>query len=507
MAARAASQGDGRMDNRLGLLGGAPGKPARKRGAARAFTSVGQAITQVGRDFWQGDIWVKLSLLIWGVGNLRRRQYAKGIIMTLVQAALISLYPLLLWDYLSKFSTLGTVKQQMVFNFETMKNEPNDGDNSFKILLFGVIAMVLLIALIVMSISNMRTARKLQLLDESGKNVNSFSEDVRDYLNHKFHRTLLSVPAMGVLLFTVVPLIVIILTAFTNYDRQHMVPANLFTWVGITNFEALFKSSISVTFGYSFVRVLGWTLLWAVLATFTNYYAGILLALFINNKRTRLKKVWRTGFVVTIAIPQFVSLLLIRNFFANSGIVNTLCSDWGITDLLKQLGILSESYSTIPFLTHPSWAKVMIILINMWVGVPYMMLMSTGILMNIPSDLLESAQIDGANAFQRFRKITMPYIRFVTGAYLVSSIVTNINNFNIIYLLTDDIYKTQDQLLANSNAREVDLLVTWLYRLTQDYNNYKMASVIGIMIFIICAVFTLVAFTRLNRGDREERFQ
>jgi arabinogalactan oligomer / maltooligosaccharide transport system permease protein len=136
-----------------------------------------------------------------------------------------------------------------------------------------------------------------------------------------------------------------------------------------------------------------------------------------------------------------------------------------------------------------------------------MMLIATGILMNIPADILESAHIDGANAFQSFRKITMPYILFVTAPYLVTPITHNINNFNVIYLLTNDVFVTKDQLLANSNAQEVDLLVTWLYRLTQNYYNYKMASVIGIVIFAISAAFTVLAFRVLIRGDREERFQ
>ena len=211
--------------------------------------------------------------------------------------------------------------------------------------------------------------------------------------------------------------------------------------------------------------------------------------------------------MIPIAVPQFVSLLLVRNFFANTGIVNTLFSRFGITEIFRNMGLIAEGAAYIPFLTDPSWAKAMIILINMWVGIPYMMLLATGILLNIPGDLLESAQIDGANAFQRFRKITMPYIRFVTGPYLISSLIGNINNFNIIYLLTNDIYVTSDQMLANANAREVDLLVTWLYRLTQENNNYKMASVLGMAIFLICAFFTLLAFSRLTRGNREETFQ
>ena len=97
----------------------------------------------------------------------------------------------------------------------------------------------------------------------------------------------------------------------------------------------------------------------------------------------------------------------------------------------------------------------------------------------------------------------MPYIMFVTGPTLVTDFVKNINNFNVIYLLTQDVYTTTNQQLANSQAKEVDLLVTWLFRLTQDYYNYKMASTIGICVFVLCSVITLVAFGLMTRGDRE----
>jgi arabinogalactan oligomer/maltooligosaccharide transport system permease protein len=149
----------------------------------------------------------------------------------------------------------------------------------------------------------------------------------------------------------------------------------------------------------------------------------------------------------------------------------------------------------------------MIILINIWVGVPYQMLIATGVLMNIPTDQIESARIDGANKFQIFWKITMPYILFIQGPALITDFVKNINNFNVIYLLTQDVYVTPDQALANSNAKEVDLLVTWLFRLTNEYYNYKMASVIGIIVFIICAAFTILSFSRMIAGNREEEYQ
>ena len=318
---------------------------------------------------------------------------------------------------------------------------------------------------------------------------------------------MLSLPTVGVILINIIPIFVLIAIAFTNYDQGHMPPNALFTWVGFKNFGSLISSQMTITFGYAFRKVLGWTLLWAVLATFTSFFGGIFLAKLINNKTTKWPKMWRTLFVVAIAVPQFVTLLLVRNFFADAGIVNTICSNLGITGFLQDIGLVSKSINYIPFLTDPGWAKAMIVIINIWVGVPYQMLIATGVLMNIPEDQIESAKLAGASNFQIFRKITMPYILYIQGPALITDFVKNINNFNVIYLLTQDVFVTTDQALASSHATEVDLLVTWLFRLTNSYYDYKMASVIGVIVFIICAVFTIVTFKRMMRNDREGDFQ
>ncbi len=486
-------------------------KPTTTGGAEKALRSFGSGFAlffvQFYRDIREGDFFVRLSLIFFGAGYFARKQYAKGVLVTLLQAFVFLFYPLALWPSLSKFGTLGTVKRASVFNPATMKNEVNNFDHSFMILLFGLFAILVILAMFIFWVKNIRAVRRLQVLQESGKPVNRFADDIRDLINKKFYITLLALPSLGILLFTIIPLLVMICVAFTNYDQTHMVPTNLFTWVGLANFKTLFTRSQTITFAYSFGRVLSWTLIWAAFATFSTYILGILMAMFVNNRNTRFKRFWRTMFVIPIAVPQFVSLLLVRNFFANTGIVNTICANTGLTGLLKQIGLLSQNYGYIPFLTDPAWAKAMILLINLWIGIPYLMLIATGILMNIPAELLESARIDGANAYQSFRHITMPYILFVTGPFLINSFTHNINNFNVIYLLTNDVFVTKDQLLANSNAQEVDLLITWLYRLTQNFYNYKMASVLGILIFVICAVFTVFAFRRLIRGNREERFQ
>ena len=477
-----------------------------KEGLKTFFGAIGSFFREFGEAVAKGDLFVKLSLIWMGAGYIRRKQFIKGILMTLLEVAVILYSVGFAMVYVTKFGTLGTVQQEAIFNLATMQNEFNDYDHSFMILLFSVITFVIWAAFLFVYMRNVVNCYNLQKMAEAGEHINTFKEDLVEYKNQKFYVTLLTLPVLGVVVFTIIPLIILIFVAFTNYDQQHMPPSSLFTWVGFANFKNLFASGgLTITFGYAFRKVLVWTLIWSFFATLTTYFGGILLSLLINNKKTKFPKLWRTLFVITIAVPQFVSLLLVRNFFANNGIFNTFCASIGLTDWLREIGMITTSY--IPFLSAPGWAHVMIILINIWIGVPYQMLIATGVLMNIPSDQIESAKIDGATPAQIFRHITMPYVLFITGPTLITDFVKNINNFNVIFLLSENVYVTTDQAMANSQADELDLLITWLYNLTQNYYNYKMASVIGIMVFIICAIFTIIGFSKFIKGDREEAFR
>jgi len=252
------------------------------------------------------------------------------------------------------------------------------------------------------------------------------------------------------------------------------------------------KTVNTPSFSYTFKQVLLWTLIWAFFATFLNYFLGMLVAIMINKKGIKLKKMWRTILVMTIAIPQFISLLYVSKMFAADGLINSA---------LMSLGWIKKP---LPFWTDTSWARVTIIGINVWIGIPYLMLIATGILMNIPADLYESARIDGANAFQTYRKITLPYMLFVTGPYLLTSFTGNINNFNVIFLLSQGKPLSMD--LAG-NAGSTDLLITWLYKMTVTDSNYKLAAVMGILVFVVCAVINLVVYNLIPSVKNEEDFQ
>jgi arabinogalactan oligomer/maltooligosaccharide transport system permease protein len=200
---------------------------------------------------------------------------------------------------------------------------------------------------------------------------------------------------------------------------------------------------------------------------------------------------WRTIFVITIAVPQFVSLMLMSQILHDQGPLNMLLKKWGF---------ISQN---IPFLTNATYARITVIIVNIWVGIPYTMLITSGILMNIPADLYESASIDGASPARMFFSITLPYMLFVTTPYLITAFVGNINNFNVIFLLT----KGGPLVTDYYQAGKTDLLVTWLYKLTVDKQNYSLASTIGIFVFLICASLSLVVYNLSGSSRKEEEFQ
>lgn len=437
----------------------------------------------------EGDLWSKLSLIIMGTSNLKRGQIIKGLLFLLCEAGFIFYAVTTGFTALANMRTLGTQTQGWVFDEALGIDVLTEGDNSMLLLLWGVLAILLFVVFIITWRANLKFAMEVQKLKETGKKVPSFKDDVAAYFDHKLNRTLLTLPMLGVVSFTVLPLIYMILVAFTNYDNAHQPPGSLFTWVGLDNFKIILASGGAIS--KTFWPVLGWTIVWAIFATVLNYIGGILLAMLINRKGVKFKGLWRTIFVMSIAIPSFVSLLVMKTVLQPDGAVNVLLKEWGI---------ITQS---IPFLTNATLAKITIIVVNLWIGIPYTMLITSGILLNIPSDLYEAARVDGANAKTIFRKITFPYVFFVTTPYLITQFIGNINNFNVIYLLSGGGPNSLDYYQAG----KTDLLVTWLYKLTVTSKDYSYASTIGIIVFVISAVFSLLAYRRTSAYNNEEGFQ
>ena len=467
-----------------------------------ACAAVGREAKDIWTTFVNGDWKTKISYLVMGFGNLARGQILRGILFLLFEVVFIG-YMILTGGYwLSMLPSLGlqgpTKEYDLILDVEVTAYH----DNSFKILLYGVLTIFFIIAFIYTWRQNVKQNQIAEKILASGKKLRSGKDDLRSMVDDQFHKTLLALPLTGILIFTVLPIVFMILVAFTNYDGTHNgYTNNLFTWVGLTNFNTMLswtagKGGNTQSYAATFGEVLSWTLIWAFFATFTNYFLGMFVAMAINKKGIKFKKGWRTILVLTIAIPQFISLLYVSKMFARNGLIN---------QFLIGMGWIQEA---LPFWEDPTWARITVILLNIWIGIPYLMLITTGILMNIPADLYESARIDGANAWQQYQKITLPYMLFVTGPYLLTSFTGNMNNFNVIFLLTGGAPTNAAASSASGNVGYTDLLITWLFKITTGAESqYYLASVVGILVFVVVALISLVVYNVLPSIKNEEDFQ
>ncbi len=481
------------------------------------FVNLGRGIKngciRLVKRFVEGSIGTKLSHLIFGAGNLYRGQIIKGLIYLLLQVGLIALF-------VGCPTVTGPNNVQVPLGYKALANlvlkgskggyNPLTGDiepasSSQLMLLFGLVTIGLIILYVIIWNSAINSSVAADVDVKEGRKPSTFKQDLQALIDGRFHVLMISPTLMAAIIFTLLPTIFMICIAFTTYNDLDMSAEGtpLFHWSGFQNFASIFtgEGTLGREINARFFPVLGWTVIWAIFATFTCYFGGIILALLINKKGLKGKKAYRTMFVLTIAIPQFISLLAVRFLLSAEGPVNSL---------LKSLGWIDQSISFLGLATSGNnvlLAKVMIILINMWIGVPYTMLMTSGILMNIPSDLYEAARVDGTSKIKMFFKITMPYIFFITTPYLISSFIGNINSFNTIFLLSGGGPTVTDAIGNAYRAGETDLLVTWLYKLTIDNGDYNTGAVIGILTFLFTSTITLITYRRSKAYKEEDTFQ
>ncbi len=477
------------------------------------FKKIGTGIKNFGINFakrWkEGSIGTKISHFIMGFGNLYHGQIVKGLIYLAIEVLFI-LYMVLCPAITGPgnvkvptgYKSLGNLvlqgQENRGFDPITMQIIPDDSSQLF--LLFGLVTIAIIILFIVLYLSNLKSSFKADKDAIEGKKPTTIKDDFKSLLDNRLHVLMIAPTCIAALIFTVLPTIFMICMAFTTYNDVEMQAAgtNLFHWNGLSNIGAIFtgNSSLGKEINARFLPILGWTFIWAIFATFTCYFGGIILAILINKKGLKGKKVFRTIFILTIAIPQFISLLAMRNLLSGEGPVNSLLQSWGWID--EPISFLGNNVTG----NNATLSKVMVIIINMWLGIPYTMLMTSGILMNIPTDLYEAARVDGTSRPKMFFKITLPYIVFVTTPYLISSFIGNINSFNTIFLLTGG-----GPSIGEYVGGETDLLVTWLYKLTIDKGMFNTGAVIGILTFLITSTITLITYRRSKAYNEEDTFQ
>ena len=457
-------------------------KTAAPRLKAGDSFSLAAALKNGGPVVW-------LSCLVMGLANVLNGQLIMGLIYLAIEIGVFAFLamPNGGFYWISMLPSLGWREQQEVFNEETFVYEYVAGDQSQLILLYGIASLCIIVLLILVWQSSVRSGYKAMCLKKAGKHVPTFVDSLKSLLDENVHKLLMTPPMTCLAIFTILPLLYMMSMAFTNYSKEgdHLV---LFDWVGLKNFFAIFDSSSVI--GKQFGSVLTWTLIWAFFATFLNFFLGTIVALIINRKTIRFKGLWRGCLSITIAVPQFVSLMVIRSMLQPEGIVNKM---------LMNAGWISER---LPFLENATWARVLVIIVNLWVGIPYTIMHVTGILQNIPAEQYEAARIDGANAVQQFMNVTLPYMIFVMTPHLITQFTGNINNFNVIYLLTRG-----EPMYVGNSAGETDLLVTWLYKLSVDQQKFNLAAVIGIFTFVVLSVVSLITYRSSGSYKDEEGFK
>lgn len=424
------------------------------------------------------SVQVKASMIVMGTGQLMYHQWVKGFLYLAMLIAAILYFILTGVSDVIGFFTLGTVEADPWLGTQ--------GDDSVIMLLRGLFSFMVMIAVVLVYRSNVKDIVECDKKVHMGKELPAFGKAVSIFLDRKFYIVALALPVAGVLVFQVIPIVFMILIAFTNYGGD-IVPPKLVDWIGIGNFtKILALSDIKNTF----FKILGWNLIWAVASTFLNYFGGLGLALLLNKECVKGKKFWRAFPILAYAVPGFITLLAFKFMFSYGGPINYY--------------ITSAGGSAVGFLDIDAGIKAKLIglFVNAWISIPTSMLLATGILSNMNTDLYEAASIDGATKWKQFIKITLPFVIFSTTPVLITSFIGNFNNFGVFYFLRGGLYMDGYFL-----ASDTDLLINWLYNLSIDNNYYGIGAAVSLIIFIITSVISLTVYVRSSAYRKEDTFR
>ena len=422
-----------------------------------------------------------LSTLFMGLGQIViNKEYIKGFIFIIIEALVIVKYQFFIKG-IKGLITLGTVTGYTQQNIKL-------NDHSIFMMVDGFITLLILIVVVFVYIANIKDAIIQGYRLGQGYPVETFRKFISRFW-YKSFPYIMSTPAIiGIMFFILLPILFGIAIAFTNYSSPNNIPpANLVDWVGLQNIKDMIRLPM---WNRTFAGVLSWTLIWALSTTFLNFFAGLFVALFINSKAVKYKKIWRIIYFLPYSVPALISLLVFRNL---------LNGQFGPINLtLKQLGLIGSYFSLIKgnigWLSSPLIARFTVLFVSVLLGFPYFMALSTGVMTSIPEELYEAANIDGANGFQKFKNITFPMVFVATAPLLILTFAFNFNNFNAIYFLTEGgppgVYD------PGSAAGTTDILITWIYNLTMDRQNYSIAALMTLLVFIIVGLLAAYSFSR-----------
>ena len=356
-------------------------------------------------------------------------------------------------------------------------------DKSLIFMIEGIVAIVLLLFAAGIYIANYLDVRNVEkgiIRGVRGKNwfetTQTIEEDGFPYL--------VSIPALIVISFIVlVPIFTAILLSFTGMDPRNQ---SKFPWVGIQNYKLIALGQGLA--GSVFWQILAWTVIWTLTATTLAITIGFGLALLANNPRIKGKGILRIIYLLPWAVPAFITIMFFSIMFSNTG---------ALTQIVESVfGVV------IDFKNDTFWSRFILVMMQGWLGSSYVFLLSTGVLQAIPDDLYEAADIDGANTWQKTRRITLPMVLFQTAPLLVNQYTFNFNNFSIIYLFNGGgpFNPTKYGNLAGST----DILISYIYKLTMDNQYQAVGAAISIVISLGLMIFAFIGYKN-SKAFKEER--
>lgn len=417
--------------------------------------------------------------LIPGLGQIYNKQKTKGYIFLAVTALFLVYFIGIGAGELSKLVTLGTVRGQ---------------DNSLFILIRGAFHLIITIVYFLFYALNIKDAGTVAKRINNGIAVPKTGKEMVQAIYENGFPYLLIIPSYIAMTFAIIfPVLVTLMIAFTNYDFKHTAPTALLDWIGFQNFTNMWTLS---TFRSAFTSVLGWTFIWALAASTLQIILGILTAIVANQPFVKGKRIFGVIFLLPWAVPAFITILTFSNMFNDSvGAINAQ-----VIPLFAKIFPFLDGV-LIPWKTDPTWTKIALIMMQGWLGFPYLYVLTLGILQSIPNDLYEAAYIDGANGWQKFRNITFPMILAVAAPTLISQYTFNFNNFSIIYLFNDG-----GPGSVGGNAGSTDILISWIYKLTTSNSTpqYSMAAAVTLIVSVIVISISMIAFKKLHAFDMED---
>ncbi|MGL9893361.1 carbohydrate ABC transporter permease [Enterococcus mundtii] len=418
-----------------------------------------------------------LRSIIPGLGQFANGQVFKGVVFLGLFIGFIIQMVLGGFQSLIGLVTLGSVPME---------------DHSLFMLIQGTLQLIVTALFLFFYFINLVDAKRVAVMRKEGKKINRTMKEVIHNVGDEGFPYLLTLPAYLLMIFTIIfPVLVTLFTAFTNYDFQHIPPASLIDWVGAENFFSIFFLS---SYRNTFVAVFSWTVIWTLCATTLQITLGVFTAVIAHQKFIKFKRVFGIIFLLPWAVPAFITIMSFSNIFNDSvGAINTQ-----VIPFLNNIPFVD--IASVPWKTDPNWTKVAIILIQGWLGFPYIYVMVTGILQSISEDLYEAAKIDGANAWQRFSSITLPAIFLVAAPTFITQYTGNFNNFSMIYL-----FNNGGPGSVGGGAGSTDILISWIYKLTTGTSpQYSMASAITLIISMIVIAVSLLVFKKTNAFKMED---